>query len=131
MTEKNTGYETVENINGAAEGLESAYVEFPSDVLEKLNADLDPDLISEREGAGKRMLKYIEAYVAIDQANRIFGHGAGGRASSKARRCTVFPRQTPPPARSLTRTTTTPPGWASGCTDRCAPATRASARCAP
>lgn len=78
MTEKNTGYETVENIGGNAEGMESAYVEFPPDVLEKLNADLEPDLISEREGAGKRILKYIEAYVAIEQANRIFGHGAWG-----------------------------------------------------
>ena len=78
MTEKNTGYETVENTGGNAEGMESGYVEFPSEVLEKLNADLDPDLISEREGAGKRTLKYIEAYVAIEQANRIFGHGAWG-----------------------------------------------------
>jgi DNA repair and recombination protein RAD52 len=40
-----------------------------------LDAKLDPRLISEREGANKKKLSYIQGHTAIDQADRIFGKG--------------------------------------------------------
>ena len=54
------------------------YTEFPPEVVAMLNEELNPQLVSEREGAGGRTVKYIEAHVAIDQANRIFGYGSWG-----------------------------------------------------
>ena len=44
----------------------------PQDVLDKLDEDLDESLISTRKGPGGRTFQYIEAHVAISNANRIF-----------------------------------------------------------
>ena len=48
------------------------------EVLELLGQPLDPAMVSQREGAGGMQLSYIEAWVAIEQANRIFGYGNWG-----------------------------------------------------
>jgi DNA repair and recombination protein RAD52 len=50
----------------------------PRRALALLAQPLDPDLISEREARDGRMLQYIEGWAAINQANRIFGHGGWG-----------------------------------------------------
>ena len=48
------------------------------EVLELLGQPLEQKLVSQREGAGGMQLSYIEAWVAIEQANRIFGYGNWG-----------------------------------------------------
>jgi DNA repair and recombination protein RAD52 len=50
---------------------------FTAEQLSDLRKPLDQKLISSRKGSGKK-LQYIEGHVAIDQANRIFGHGRWG-----------------------------------------------------
>ena len=56
---------------------------FDKETIEELEAPLESELVSQREGAGGRMLDYIEGYTAIDQANRIFGfNGWGYRVDS-------------------------------------------------
>ncbi len=49
----------------------------PATVLE-LQGSIDPGLVSRRRGRGGRTYDYIEGYVAIAEANRIFGHGGWG-----------------------------------------------------
>ncbi len=39
---------------------------------------LDPALVAERQGLDGRVMSYLEGWVAIDQANRIFGYGTWG-----------------------------------------------------
>ena len=46
----------------------------PQDIIDKLEEPLDPSLVATRwDGA-----KYLEGYVVIEQANRIFGLGNWG-----------------------------------------------------
>jgi len=47
-------------------------------VTAELEKELDPALVSHREGSGRRQVPYLEGYVAIDQANQIFGYGSWG-----------------------------------------------------
>jgi recombination DNA repair RAD52 pathway protein len=48
---------------------------FTEEQLALLKAPLPVHLVSERKGGGNKMLKYIEGHTAIDQGNKIFGHG--------------------------------------------------------
>ena len=50
----------------------------PPAVIEKLGQTLDPGLVSQRKGRAGRTYSYVEGRTAIDQANRIFGHGGWG-----------------------------------------------------
>jgi DNA recombination protein Rad52 len=50
----------------------------PRQVLALLAQPLDPALVSEREGRDGRLLQYIEGWMVINQANRIFGHDGWG-----------------------------------------------------
>ena len=50
----------------------------PPAVIEKLGQTLDPGLVSQRKGRAGGTYSYIEGRTAIDQANRIFGHGGWG-----------------------------------------------------
>ena len=50
----------------------------PPAVIEKLGQPLDPGLVSQRRGRANRTYSYVEGRTAIDQANRIFGHGGWG-----------------------------------------------------
>lgn len=50
----------------------------PSDVRSLLAERLDPRLVAEREGPHSRRLRYLEGWVAISQANRIFGFDGWG-----------------------------------------------------
>ena len=50
----------------------------PTSVTEKLAQPLDSGLVSHRKGRGNRNFPYLEGRAAIDQANRIFGHGGWG-----------------------------------------------------
>ena len=43
---------------------------FTAEQLNELRKPLDPKLVSDRKGSGKK-LRYLEGHVAIDQANRI------------------------------------------------------------
>jgi DNA repair and recombination protein RAD52 len=47
-------------------------------VLALLAQPLDPVLVSEREGRDGRVFPYIEGWLVINQANRIFGHDGWG-----------------------------------------------------
>ncbi len=67
MTDKNTNHE-FKTVDGG----------LSSEALELLGQPLDPTMVSQREGAGGKQLSYIEAWMAIDQANRIFGYGNWG-----------------------------------------------------
>lgn len=51
---------------------------FAADKIHELDKDLNPLLISERNGGGGSILKHIEGHNAIDQANRLFGYGNWG-----------------------------------------------------
>ena len=44
------------------------------EIIKSLQQPLNPALVKQRKGRGNQMLDYIEGYVAIDQANRIFGY---------------------------------------------------------
>jgi recombination DNA repair RAD52 pathway protein len=55
--------------------MESVFTE--KQIIE-LDKDLNPLLISERQGGSKSILKHIEGHNAIDQANRLFGYGNWG-----------------------------------------------------
>lgn len=49
---------------------------FPRETQEQMLAkQIDKSLIKQRQGAGGKTLDYIPGYVAIDQANKIFGFG--------------------------------------------------------
>lgn len=48
---------------------------FSDEQKDLLDQKLNPKLVSTRKGSGNTTLKYIEGHDAIDQANRIFGHG--------------------------------------------------------
>jgi len=50
----------------------------PSGVAGLLAQPLDHALVSEREARDGRLLQYIEGWVVINQANRIFGHDGWG-----------------------------------------------------
>ena len=50
----------------------------PPSVTEKLAQPLDPGLVSHRKGRGNRNFPYLEGRIAIDQANRVFGHAGWG-----------------------------------------------------
>ena len=45
------------------------------DIIDKLEEPLDPSLVAHREGGRGMQLAYLEGYVVIEQANRIFGYG--------------------------------------------------------
>lgn len=45
---------------------------------QELSQPLDPKLVSTRKGAAGRTVPYIEGYVAIDQANAVFGFDGWG-----------------------------------------------------
>ena len=47
-------------------------------ILGLLAEPLDPKLVAHRRGGKEQMVPYIEGYQAINQANRIFGHGRWG-----------------------------------------------------
>ena len=46
--------------------------------VKALGESLDPALVSHRKGRGGRSFAYLEGRTAIDQANRVFGHGGWG-----------------------------------------------------
>ena len=50
----------------------------PASITDKLAQPLDASLVSHRRGRGNRNFSYVEGRTAIDQANRIFGHGGWG-----------------------------------------------------
>ncbi len=50
----------------------------PTAVTTKLAEPLDEGLVSQRKGRGNRSYAYLEGRTAIDQANRVFGHGGWG-----------------------------------------------------
>ena len=45
----------------------------PADLLEKLDADIHPWLLSEREGGNKSTLSYVKVDILTDTLNRLFG----------------------------------------------------------
>ena len=45
----------------------------PASVLELLGQRLDPKLIARRKGPNGQMVRYLEGFQAINQANRLFG----------------------------------------------------------
>ena len=51
----------------------------------------DPEHVKKRNGAGNRSLSYIEGWLALDEANRIFGHGNWSRET-----VLIEPRTAPP-----------------------------------
>ena len=51
---------------------------FPPAVTQRLGEPLDEGLVSHRKGRGNRSFAYLEGRTVIDQANRVFGHGAWG-----------------------------------------------------
>lgn len=51
---------------------------FSNEQMTMLDAPLDGRVIKERQGAGSKMLKYIDGRTAIETANRIFGKGKWG-----------------------------------------------------
>lgn len=51
---------------------------FLPEQLDMLDAPLDGRLLKERQGAGSRMLKYLDGSTVIRTANRIFGKGKWG-----------------------------------------------------
>ena len=51
---------------------------FPPAVAQKLSEPLDDGLVSHRKGRKGRSFAYLEGRTAIDQANRVFGHGGWG-----------------------------------------------------
>ena len=55
-----------------------AWDSLPPAVTAKLAGPLDPGLVSHRKGRAGRAYAYLEGRTAIDQANRIFGHGGWG-----------------------------------------------------
>ena len=59
-------------------GLGMLWDTLPPTVIEKLGQPLDPGLVSQRKGRAGRTYSYVEGRTAIDQANRIFGHGGWG-----------------------------------------------------
>ena len=73
MTEENN------NANGAnpfEPGL--GWDRFSPALLERLKQPLDRNLVSQRQGSGRRMFDYIEGSKVIDQANDIFGYDGWG-----------------------------------------------------
>jgi DNA repair and recombination protein RAD52 len=46
---------------------------FSTEITKSLQAKLDPSHIAKREGAGGKMLDYLETWYVIDLANKIFG----------------------------------------------------------
>ena len=50
----------------------------PPAVTQRLGEALDAGLVSQRKGRGNRSYAYLEGRTAIDQANRVFGHGGWG-----------------------------------------------------
>ena len=50
----------------------------PPTVIEKLEQPLDPALVSQREGSGRKFYDYLKGHRVIEQANRIFGYGGWG-----------------------------------------------------
>ena len=55
-----------------------AWESLPPAVAQKLADPLDEGLVSHRKGRGNRSFAYLEGSTAIDQANRVFGHGGWG-----------------------------------------------------
>ena len=51
---------------------------FDEKQLKELDKPLDKRFVSDRKGASGRKLRYLEGHDAIDQADRIFGHGNWG-----------------------------------------------------
>ena len=51
---------------------------FDEKQLKELDKSLDKRFVSDRKGASGRKLRYLEGHDAIDQADRIFGHGNWG-----------------------------------------------------
>ena len=75
------------NHNGTGNGHQAAdsipahdllWDSLPASVTDKLAQPLDASLVSHRRGRGNRSFSYVEGRTAIDQANRIFGHGGWG-----------------------------------------------------
>src|SRR5437870_675626 len=58
-----------------ARGSSEAWPErgLPASVLDLLGQKLDPKLIARRKGPHGQMVRYLEGYQAINQANRLFG----------------------------------------------------------
>ena len=52
---------------------------FTDDQTKLLNDPLDPEHVKPRKGAGGKTLHYVEGWFAVDEANRIFGHGNWSR----------------------------------------------------
>ena len=50
----------------------------PPSIIKELEKPLDPALVSQRKGRAGRVYSYIEGHTAIDQANKVFGHGGWG-----------------------------------------------------
>jgi len=50
----------------------------PLRVLDLLSEKLDPRLIARRKGPNGRMVRYLEGYQAINQANKLFGYDNWG-----------------------------------------------------
>jgi len=50
----------------------------PPAVTQALGQPIDPALVSQREGSGRKLYDYLKGHVVIEQANRIFGYGAWG-----------------------------------------------------
>ena len=55
-----------------------AWESLPPAVTQRLGEPLDEGLVSQRKGRGNRSYAYLEGRTAIDQANRVFGHGGWG-----------------------------------------------------
>ena len=47
-------------------------------VTKALEQPLDPALVSQRKGRGRKVFDYLEGHVVIDQANKLFGYGGWG-----------------------------------------------------
>ena len=61
-----------------ADDLDLLWGGLPPAVTERLGEPLDEGLVSQRKGRKGRSFAYLEGRVAIDQANRVFGHGGWG-----------------------------------------------------
>lgn len=83
--ESNTMADTT-TVNGSRNGVHPEPVPerdllwdgLPPAVTQRLGEALDEGLVSHRRGRGNRSYAYLEGSTAIEQANRVFGHGGWG-----------------------------------------------------
>ena len=59
-------------------GHDSLWDGLPPAAAKALEQPLDASLVSHRKGRGGRSFAYLEGRTAVDQANRVFGHGGWG-----------------------------------------------------